>query len=316
MNKKKTKLAIIIPAFKKDYLEITLESIKAQSCKDFTVYIGDDASPFELQYIVSKFKDDMDIRYHKFNENLGGHNLVEHWNRCIELVQSEEWIWLFSDDDIMEEDCVKCFYDNIDAAEKYNVVHFNLSFIDKNGIITKRCTPYPSILSSFGFFSLLYRGKIDARMPEFIFRKESLLKNGGFEMYPLAWRADNATVIKLAADTGIYTIEDNKSHVLWRLSESNISAKRNAEIINKKNKATIDFLNWVYRLSESSGRKLNINQIRYLRILVFSILIQNEKTAIREIWKNSMRFIYIDSIAKKFITAMIILYRIYIKHKL
>lgn len=39
------KLAIIIPAYKPRFLQETLDSIAKQNNHEFTVYIGDDASP-------------------------------------------------------------------------------------------------------------------------------------------------------------------------------------------------------------------------------------------------------------------------------
>ena len=42
------KLAIIIPAYKQRFLRETLDSIAKQNNHDFTVYIGDDASPYQL----------------------------------------------------------------------------------------------------------------------------------------------------------------------------------------------------------------------------------------------------------------------------
>ena len=53
----KDTLAIIIPAYKPDYLEETLESLTKQTNKDFKIYIGDDASPFYLENIVELFID-------------------------------------------------------------------------------------------------------------------------------------------------------------------------------------------------------------------------------------------------------------------
>ena len=39
------KIAIIIPAYKSRFLRQTLDSMAAQTCRDFAVYVGDDASP-------------------------------------------------------------------------------------------------------------------------------------------------------------------------------------------------------------------------------------------------------------------------------
>lgn len=51
------KIAIVIPAYKCRFLRQTLDSIVVQTCRSFTVYIGDDASPQNLKEIVSDYAD-------------------------------------------------------------------------------------------------------------------------------------------------------------------------------------------------------------------------------------------------------------------
>ena len=97
----KNKLAIVIPAYKACFFREVLDSLAKQSRRDFTVYIGDDASPDDLESIVSDYKDQLDIFYFRFEQNWGGRDLVAHWERCIEL-SDEPLIWLFSDDYNME----------------------------------------------------------------------------------------------------------------------------------------------------------------------------------------------------------------------
>ena len=53
------KIAIVIPAYKCRFLRQTLDSIVVQTCRSFTVYIGDDASPQNLKEIVSDYADKM-----------------------------------------------------------------------------------------------------------------------------------------------------------------------------------------------------------------------------------------------------------------
>lgn len=89
----KNKLAIIIPAYKACFFREVLDSIVRQSNRDFTVYIGDDASPDDLESIVSDYKDKLDIFYFRFEQNWGGRDLVAHWERCIEL-SDEPLVWL------------------------------------------------------------------------------------------------------------------------------------------------------------------------------------------------------------------------------
>ena len=104
------KLAIVIPAFKIRFLSQTLDSIARQSCKDFTLYIGDDNSPDDIYSVVREYEDVIDIVYKKFPENLGSKDLLSHWERCIDMAL-EPYIFFFSDDDIMPFDIVSRFYE-------------------------------------------------------------------------------------------------------------------------------------------------------------------------------------------------------------
>lgn len=81
------KIAIVIPAYKCRFLRQTLDSIVVQTCRSFTVYIGDDASPQNLKEIVSDYADKMNIVYRRFDTNLGGVDLPGHWDRCIALAK-------------------------------------------------------------------------------------------------------------------------------------------------------------------------------------------------------------------------------------
>lgn len=99
---KQNNLAIVIPAYKSTFLAAALDSIAVQTCQDFTLYIGDDNRPNHLGAIVDRYRDRINLVYHRFDTNLGGKDLVAQWERCIDMSQGEEWIWLFSDDDVME----------------------------------------------------------------------------------------------------------------------------------------------------------------------------------------------------------------------
>ena len=100
------KLAIVIPAYKVDFFETVLFSLAQQTCKDFTVYIGEDCSRDDFKSLIEQYSKQLDIVYRRFEVNFGGHDLVAQWNRCIQLTQNEPWLWLFSDDDIMGPRCV------------------------------------------------------------------------------------------------------------------------------------------------------------------------------------------------------------------
>ena len=267
-----SQLAIVIPAYKVDFLEKTLSSLKNQSCQDFSVYIGDDASPFDLYDIVSKFESDLDIHYFRFPSNLGGTNLVGQWERCINLCQNEKWINLFSDDDIMEKDCIRHFYE-ANIPDNINVVHYDINLIDKAGSCISECSPFPEQITAESFFNSLFRRELVARMPEFIFRASFLKK--GLIHFDLAWRADTALVISAGRQGGIKTIKGDHCKVLWRISNSNISSI--GQYAMRKNDANIDFFNWIH----DSGLPIIMSRLYLLKTIVFSLE-----------WRNTKGFIY------------------------
>lgn len=57
------KFSILIPAFKQQYLQECIESILAQTYRDFEIVIVNDASPEDLDSIVNSFTD-FRIRYY------------------------------------------------------------------------------------------------------------------------------------------------------------------------------------------------------------------------------------------------------------
>lgn len=77
------KLAIVIPAYKVDFFETVLFSLAQQTCKDFTVYIGEDCSRDDFKSLIEQYSKQLDIVYRRFEVNFGGHDLVAQWNRCV-----------------------------------------------------------------------------------------------------------------------------------------------------------------------------------------------------------------------------------------
>jgi len=200
------KLAIVIPAYKGEFFAVTLRSLANQTNRNFNVYVGDDCSPFDLSRIVNQFKDKLSIHYVRFSENLGKSNLIAKWNRCLELLQGEEYFCFFSDDDLMEPGCVEAFYQALKTCPLSDVYHFNINVIDEHDKLIHECPVYPELLSSTDFFKLLYTFRIDARMPEFVFDTRHFHQCGGFVEFDLAFRSDNATVMSCARERETHVV--------------------------------------------------------------------------------------------------------------
>lgn len=253
MSKSETnieKLAIVIPAYKKEYINETLLSIANQTNKNFTLYIGDDASPYDLHGVISNYEDKIDIVYKKFSDNLGSINLVKQWERCIDLVTDENWIWLFSDDDIMEPDCVESFYNKQEKSSD-KLYRFNIKEIDNKSHLTGRTYSFPTNLSTKGFIEKRLSRKLLSFVVEYIFNKNWFYENGGFQEFDLAWGSDDATWIKLSRIKGIETID--KGCVKWRDSGLNISSVKDKKTVNRKINSKLEYIKWLSKFCNENN---------------------------------------------------------------
>ena len=252
-----SKLAIVIPAYKGEFFEQAIESIATQTNKDFTLYIGDDASPHDLEKIVKPFKKQISIVYKRFENNLGANNLIAHWNRCIDLIQDEEWIWFFSDDDLMEPTCIELFYRHIKSNPSHTLLHFNLQIIDQSNTPLYKALKFDPYFSATDFFKKRLNNEIHSCAVEYVFKRSLFEQVNRFESFDLAWASDDATWIKLSAQNGINTIDG--AYVRWRQSDFNISPKSDVSTVHRKLNATINYIMWVkdffqqHNLSDASS---------------------------------------------------------------
>lgn len=240
-----TQLAIIIPAYKAKFLSAALDSIAAQTCQDFTLYIGDDCSPYNLEDIVNQYRDNIKLVYHRFETNLGGKDLVAQWERCIAMTQGEPYLWLFSDDDIMEPKCVEAFFSALDETNSYyHLYHFDVKKIDEKGNVLSIPKAYDKVVNSFSYYKEKLIGSYMSLVVENIFSRDIYDRCGGFENFDLAWGSDTATWSIFSKERGMYTISG--PYVLWRSSSENISPDFSPAIVERKAKALVEFFKWSF----------------------------------------------------------------------
>ena len=164
-------MAIVIPAYKGRFLKETLDSIAVQAHKDeFVLYIGDDASPERLDKIVESYQNKVNLVYHRFSENMGGKDLVAHWERCIQL-SAEPFIWLFSDDDLMPADGVERVMEALSRPhhQRGYFFRFPLAVIDGENKRIRANRPLEE--GSVSCYRLLLdklQGKIDSAAVEYV----------------------------------------------------------------------------------------------------------------------------------------------------
>lgn len=235
-------LAVVIPAYKAEFLREVLESIATQSCRNFQLYVGDDASPENIRDIVRQFSGELPIQYHRFPKNLGGLSLAEHWRRCIALSR-EPWIWLFSDDDLMEEGCVEAFYSELEATSaRHELYRFNTYSINARSRVISENAQHPQNESGPDFLVSRLRGGRTSTAQELVFSRSAWEAVGGFPDFPLGWASDDAFIATLGTRKPIRAVPGPR--LKWRLSGKNISTDNSFAMAIQKLQACRKFVEW------------------------------------------------------------------------
>jgi len=231
-------LAIVIPYYKLTFFEATLQSLADQTDKRFKVYIGDDASPENPSRLLKRYQGKFDFVYHRFEDNLGSVSLVKQWNRCIAMTGDEEWLMILGDDDVLQDNFVAAFYENINEVDvlKINVIRYATVVINENGKEISKIHTHPKSETSVDFLMRKFKGETRSSLSEFVFRRKDFDKVK-FKDLPLAWYSDYLAVLEVSNFSTLHTI--NNSLVYFRHSDLNITSKRNN--LKAKNIATFEF---------------------------------------------------------------------------
>ena len=237
-------LAIIIPAYKQDYLGETLTSIFSMKLvEESHVYIFDDASPWDIESVVSSYRNLPNVTYFRFSQNMGGSNLAEHWNRCIKRTK-EDWIWLFSDDDLVSIDCLDSFFNELNAdKDSSHLYRFNTHMISASSSLIRKNPKHKLIESSEDYIRDKILGKRLGFVTEFIFSRDIFLESEGFVAFNKAWNSDDATWLKMGRFSSLKLLE--RGIVSWRLSNANISSVKAGDA-HELMEATSDYIRWIY----------------------------------------------------------------------
>jgi glycosyltransferase involved in cell wall biosynthesis len=260
-------LAIVIPYYKYNFFEETLESLENQTDKRFTVYIGDDASPENPSNLLEKFRGKFDFVFHRFESNLGGVSLTKQWERCIALSGEEEWIMILGDDDVLGNNVVEEFYRNLPEIEKeeINVVRFATQVICGEGQIISSIYEHTKFEKSTDFIIKKLKKHTRSSLSEFVFNKKQVIKTG-FINFPLGWYSDDYAILEFSEFKFIYSI--NCSKLLIRFSNFSLSGRETN--IRQKDYAKFYFFANIYFHKKKHFE--NINQLYLKEKLVNSFM--------------------------------------------
>lgn len=260
------RIAIVIPAYKSTYMREMLESLLLQDLSDCTIFVGDDCSPNNLYGIVQDYIEKMPIVYHRFEENMGGNDLVGHWMRCVSLAKDMDWVWLYSDDDIMCPNCVAEVKKAItNKGSQFDVIHINGLVVDNNLNEIEKTPMFPEYLDCSEYIKRLIDNTDNSWGINYIIRADKFHEDNGFVNFDLAWNSDRASWLQFAYPKGIYTVPE--ARVLWRYSGENItSLKKNKPMIIRKGKARKQFIVWLLSFMKENDIRFTpsvVSKIKY-----------------------------------------------------
>lgn len=214
------KFSFVLPAYKGRYLHDSISSILNQDFRDFELIVVDDCSPDPIREIVANFNDKR-LSYYRNEQNIGGKDLVAQWNHCLEYAKGD-YVILATDDDLYEPNFLSTF---VPFIAKYPDVELFRSRVlnvnsDNRILWIDRC--YKEFLTPLEFRYHKMHGMLGG-IPNYIFRKDALVKQGGFVSLPLAWGSDDLTAIAMAGK-GVVTSQQHLVRFRW--SDINISSDR------------------------------------------------------------------------------------------
>jgi len=224
------KVSIIIPTYNRArLLRESLQSALAQTFSDFEIIVTDNSVDNEAEIIIHELQDSR-ITYVRNAENIGA---VNNHNKALRLAKGE-YIYLFSDDDIMLPDNLQEKVTILDEQSSVGLVYSNVSLISEEGIVSDKLhwtnlnkewqivTASP-LMAKDTAYKLLFYETLFICMPTVMLRKSILDKNCIEFNNQLKYMIDWDIFLKMSMFSNFFFI--NKKLILYRFHGNNETHK-------------------------------------------------------------------------------------------
>lgn len=219
------KFSITIPAYKAKYLNECIDSVLAQTYKDFELVIVNDSSPEDLDSIVYHYEDSR-IRYYVNEKNCGAINVVDNWNKCLAYAKGE-FIICMGDDDKLMPNCLEEYAKIIAKNSNLDVFHGRVLRIDDDSNVIDILEDRAEIESVYSLMRHRFKSR-QQYIGDFCYRTSKLKSFGGFYKLPLAWTSDDITSYMMAGTKGI--ANTNVATFMYRINAYTISRTGNCKL--------------------------------------------------------------------------------------
>ena len=191
------KFSIAIPTYKDLYLGEAIESVLNQSYQNYEIIVVNDASPYNISSIVSRY-DDNRLLYFTNEHNCGAKNVVNNWNNCLSK-SNGDYILCMGDDDRLKPNCLHDLALLISSYPDVDIFHARTELIDDNSNYIETLEERPEWESIFSF---LYSFN-DSGLGSYLYKVSTLKEIGGFYFLPYGWSSDFITAFMAADKHGI-----------------------------------------------------------------------------------------------------------------
>ena len=217
------------------------------------------------------------ISYFRNEKNIGGHDLVGQWNKCLSYAEGE-YVILATDDDLYAPEFLKTFVPLIWEYPSVDIFRARVLQVNSNNEILAIDRCYKQYLSSVEFYYHMLHG-MKGGIPQYIFRREALVNKGGFVNFPKAWASDDATALMMSGN-GVVTSQEH----LVRFRNSGINISSDSSLGTEKTKARLMFAEWLR--NNVPENEINDEFGRFYRKEVHDYLPIYNKTTLISTMKN------------------------------
>ncbi len=197
---KKLLFSILVPTYKAKFLKECIDSVLSQTYTNFELIIVNDASPEDIDSIVSICSDDR-LRYYKNKKNIGAVDVVDNWNLCLSYAVGD-YVICMGDDDKLLPDCLSVYSQLIEAYPGRSIYHGWTELINEKSEVVMMQEPRPLEESVYSLIWNKWQGRRQF-IGDFLYDSCELRKKGGFFKLPMAWGSDNVSAYISASDFGI-----------------------------------------------------------------------------------------------------------------
>lgn len=225
MNETNRLFSIIIPSYKRHYLDEAIKSIVSQTYDNWELIVVNDCSPEDIDAVVKPYMEDSRIRYYVNEHNFGSERLCENWNNCLRYCNGD-YVICMGDDDRLTPICLEEYTRLIDKYPHAEVFHGQTEVIDENGNVCELMEPRFEHETALQLIYYRWAGLGRQQfIGDFCYKKEPLVKRDGFYNLPLAWGSDDISAVIAATACGIANTE--KICFQYRKNRFSISSDTN-----------------------------------------------------------------------------------------